>query len=214
MVRVYDSTMFQVDSIPYHDYTNEIHRNDQPGVWRISMGGGSLVTGVPFYAQPRQMLSPTGEFWSSAGGAAQLEVARWMPPRDTSLVIYSLRQPEPVTGSERDSAMTALSDGIAEQMGSRPTLDPSRVPSTKPPVYGLSLDDRDRLWARIAPPDPGATAYDVFGQDGRHAETVTLSFHVDAWIPPVVHGDTLWAVVTDDLDVQYVVRARLRRPGG
>ena len=53
-------------------------------------------------------------------------------------------------------------------------------------------------------------AFARFDRDGRHAETVALPFRVDAWIPLVVHGDAVWAVVTDESDVQYVVRARLR----
>jgi hypothetical protein len=47
---------------------------------------------------------------------------------------------------------------------------------------------------------------------------VVVPARVDRWIPPVVHGDVLWAVVTDDLDVQHVMRARLEptdaREGG
>ena len=89
-------------------------------------------------------------------------------------------------------------------------MNPSRVPDTKPPVYALSLDDRGRLWARITDPAADTTAYDVFDRDGSYAETVALPFRVDPWIPPVTRGDTLWAVVTDEVDVQYVVRGRLR----
>jgi hypothetical protein len=86
------------------------------------------------------------------------------------------------------------------------------VPATKPPLYGLSLDDRGRLWVRLTEPTSDTTVYDLFSRDGSHVGTVGLPFRIDRFVPPVVRGDTVWAVVTDDLEVQYVVRARLHPP--
>jgi hypothetical protein len=101
---------------------------------------------------------------------------------------------------------------------SMPRLDPGRIPATRPPLHGLSLDDRGRLWVRITPPEEGTSLYDVFDRRGRYTKTVAVPARVDRWIPPVVHGDVLWAVVTDDRDVQHVMRARLEptdaREGG
>ncbi|HZD80915.1 MAG TPA: hypothetical protein VE646_12865 [Actinomycetota bacterium] len=220
MVRVYDPTMHQIDSIPYREYTDVARRatgggsdDDFPGAWRIDLGnGGWTWAQVPFYAQPYEVLAPTGEFWSSAEGRRELEIARWMPPGDTSLVLTSRRPPDPVTPAERDSAMTELRETLARRSPSPPSLDASRVPATKPPLHGLSLDRAGRLWVRLTEPTADSTVYDVFGRDGRHAETVRLPFRVDRYVPPLVRGDVLWAVVTDDMDVQYVVRAALRSP--
>lgn len=209
MLRVYDPQMNQLDSIPYHDSTGELER-DLPGAWRVSLGGTAWTWApIPFYALAHDVLAPTGEFWSSTEGAARLEVARWTPPGDTSLVLTSERQPDPVSRAERDSAMAEVREDLAERVSSPPSLDASRVPATKPPLYGLSLDDRGRLWVRITEPTADSTVYDVFRRDGSYAETVRLPFRVDRYVPPVVRGDALWAVVTDEMDVQYVVRARL-----
>lgn len=213
MLRVYDSTMTQLDSVPYHDYTDEIRSTDRPGVWIIAMRNGRLYIRVPFYPVPPETLSPAGTFWTSAEGASQLEVARWTPPSDTTLVIYSQRPPRPVTASERDSAVAAISAEMGGRMPSGVKLDPSKIPSFKPPTYGLSLDDRGRLWVRVTGEETDPTLYDVFNPDGHHAETVTLPSRVDIWLPPIVRGDTLWAVTVDDNDVQHVVRAHLRRLG-
>lgn len=209
MLRVYDPAMNQLDSVPYYDYTDD-DRGDLPGAWRIAIGnGGWTWAPVPFYAQPHEVLAPTGEFWSSTEGRSELEVARWAPPGDTSLVLVSRRQSDPVTAAERDSAMRELREGLAQRVPSPPSLDASRVPATKPPLYDLSLDDRGRLWVRLTESAADTTVYDVFDRDGLHAETVWLPFRVDRYVPPVVRGDTVWAVVTDEMDVQYVVRARL-----
>ena len=78
MVRVYDTAMVQLDSIPYHDYTDEGDRDEVPGAWRIALGSNAWTWAtVPFYARPYEVLAPMGEFWSTKGGSPQLEVARW-----------------------------------------------------------------------------------------------------------------------------------------
>jgi hypothetical protein len=105
--------------------------------------------------------------------------------------------------------MAEIRERLTERVPNLPRLDPSRVPAHKPPVYDLSLDDRRRLWVRLSGPNADSTVFDVFSRDGRYAETVLMRFRVDAWVPPVVKGDTVWAVVTDELDVQYVARSRI-----
>jgi len=209
MLRIYDEDMLQTDSVPYYDYTDDGSR-EHPGVWRIALGGGRLHVGVPFYAMPQEILSPTGEFWSSSDGAQELEVARWTPPHDTTLVIVSRRPATKVTHAERDSAMAEVREDLEGQIPDDTRLDASKIPPFKPPVQGLSLDDRGRLWARLSGPGAEPTVYDIFNPDGTHAETVSLPFSVDLSIPPITRGDELWAVVTDELGVQYVVRARMR----
>lgn len=211
MLRVYDPEMSQLDSIPYYDYTDDYEKGDPPGAWRIALGTNAFTWAiVPFFSVPQEVLGPTGEFWSSLEGAPELHVARWSPPGDTSLVLTSRRPPRSVTAAERDSAMAELIASFAKRMAAPPKLDPSRVPGTKPPLYGLSLDDRGRLWVRITDPAADTTVYDVFARDGTHAATLALPFRVDPWVPPVARADTLWAVVTDEMDVQSVVRARVR----
>lgn len=215
MLRIYDPSMTQLDSIPYHDYTDDIQRDDLPWAWRVASGPqGPSWRMVPFFNRARDLVVPTGEFWSSTEGTPELEVVRWRPGGDTAVVLLSRRQPEPVGAAERDSVMAEIRAELAETYPSPPTLDASRVPESKPPLYGLSLDDRTRLWVRVTDPVVETTGYDVFNEDGSYAETVALPFRVDQWVPPVVHGDTLWAVVTDEVDVQYVVRALLTRRRG
>jgi hypothetical protein len=214
MLRVYDSTMKQLDSIPYSEYTSSIRQTaDPPGEWRVAVGDGTLHVPVPFYAQPRQALTSTGAFWGTTEGVSRLEISRWEPPGDTTLVVTVERPPPRVTSSERDSVMADVYARLEESVSPRPSLDPSKVPQHKPPSYGVSLDERGRLWVRTSDPGLETTIYEIFEPDGRHAETLAMPVRVDAWIPPVLRGETVWAVVVDAADVQYVVRARLRSTG-
>jgi hypothetical protein len=213
MLRVYDPSMRQIDSIPYDEYTNEIgDSDDPPWEWRIAVGSSTLHIPVPYFAQPRQVVGPAGELWTTPQGATQLEVARWMPPGDTSLIILSLRPPVPVTPGERDAAMAEVRSRLEDMLPGPPSLDPAKIPAVKPPSHGLSLDDRGRLWVRVTDERADTTIYDLFEPDGRYSGTLALPFWVDPVIPPTLRGERVWAVVTDASDVQYVVRARVTVP--
>ncbi|MCY3678982.1 MAG: hypothetical protein OXH66_15565, partial [Gemmatimonadetes bacterium] len=60
------------------------------------------------------------------------------------------------------------------------------------------------------PPD-GRVLFDVYSGDGSHLGTASLRAGLNLWdqVAPVVRGDSAWLIVTDELDVQYVVRARI-----
>ena len=72
----------------------------------------------------------------------------------------------------------------------------------------MFLDDTRRLWVEVGASDT-LTTYDVFDRDGAYAGTAQTRLPVLDWVRPIVIGDRFYAVVTDDLDVAYVVRARL-----
>lgn len=211
MIRIYDENMAQIDSIPYKDRARELQRRQQKGACLGTAPNGMRGRiPVPFYPFERFVIDPTGQMWTTESGAPLLNVARWEPAGDTILVIESGRLPDPVTNAEKDSVIAALEARYAAWP------DPPRcaeIPDSEPPAYGLSLDDHGRLWVRLSNPDADTTAYDVFHRNGRHAETVVIPSRVDEGIPPMVNGHTLWAVVRDETDVQYVIRSKLEAPG-
>lgn len=212
MVRIYDEEMVQIDSIPYHDYTNDrAGREDPEGGWPITAPNGMRgVIPVPFYPREEFVIDPTGQMWTTESGISRLEVRRWEPAGDTVLVVASRRQPDPVTDAMRDSVIAAL-EARFSAWPTPPRLGYSRIPHAEPPTYGLSLDNLGRLWVRLSSPESDTTAYDVFDRSGRHVETVVIHARVDEDVPPTLAGDTLWAVVRDEVDVQYIVRARLQK---
>ena len=112
----------------------------------------------------------------------------------------------PVTAAERDSAIAALRERGA------PDLDWSRIPAEKPIVQSLFVDESGRVWVRVTTPDT-LTTYDVYLSDGRYDGTAVTSLDIPTWWQPLVRGDLFYTLVTDELDVQYVVRARITRAG-
>lgn len=210
MVRIYDEGMVQIDSIPYYNYTGDrASREDPEGGWRATAPNGMrFVIPIPFYPRDKFTIDPTGQMWTTKSGVSTLEVHRWEPAGDTVLVVISRREPSPVTTAVKDSVIAALQARFST-WPTPPRLDYSKIPETEPPTYGLSLDERGRLWVRLSSPEADSTAYDLFARNGEHVKTVVVHARVDERIPPTLAGDNLWMVVRDELDVQYVVRTRL-----
>jgi hypothetical protein len=96
-------------------------------------------------------------------------------------------------------------------------------------VFGqIQVGADGRVWVRTSqpserlPPDPDARpdaqgrppldrwvqpmVYDVFESDGTFLGTVHFP---DRFQPVVFRGDTVWGLLRDDLDVQYVTRMRV-----
>lgn len=89
--------------------------------------------------------------------------------------------------------------------------DWSKVPTIRAAVRGMFLSGQGDLW--VLTDLEGGQVFDVYDRTGRHVRTVANPFEIYSWVRPVVRGDELWGVVTDDLEVQYVVRARIVRAG-
>jgi hypothetical protein len=205
IIRVYDRGLTVVDSLPLAPPTGRDPADD-PGTYVFEGSGGTrMFTSVPFYPGLQRILDPRGGAWSTSAGDPAYRIGHWVPGGDTTLVIETQRARVPVTTAERDSAVEQLRASAA-RVGAQ-AGDWSRIPALKPSVASLFLADDGRLWVRTHSV-PG-TEYDVYERDGGIAGTVVTALDVLSRPAPVVRGDHLWAVVKDDLDVQYVVRARL-----
>lgn len=202
-----ESDFALLDSIPLPEGP-DVDPEDPPNAfyWEAPGGMPRGYIGVPFYAEGQLLLDPRGVIWSKAPGPSY-RIARWVPGGDTTLVLETRRDPVPVTAAERDSAI----DGVREHLRERGVgvrQDWSKIPENKPGVVSMFLADGGRLWVRTSSPDSLIT-YDVYERDGRWTGTAVTSLDVWRWVSPIVRGDRFWAVVTDELDVPYVVRARI-----
>ncbi len=209
VVRVYDTTMTQIDSLPLPEPPGPVPA-DPPGVFRWEAPGGRArgFIQVPYYPTGSRVIDPAGAFWSTEPGNAVYRIKRWVPGGDTTMVIETRRPPVPVTGAERDSVIEGIRKtlrqwGVGDQ-------DWSKIPSVKPAVTWMFLAEDGRLWVETPSRNAGVRTFDVYGADGRYAGTAAASLAFHPFISPVVRGDQLWAVVTDELGVAYVVRAWIR----
>lgn len=208
VLRIYDREMTPLDSITVRS-RGPAGRTEAPGSFYFEAGTTRGFLGVPFYARSLSTLDPALAYWSTREGDPAYRLARWVPGGDTTLVIESPRPPIEVTPAERDSAIAAIRDRLS-QLGADTRMDWSKIPEIRPAIAGIFISGEGDIWVRVNTPDPAPTTWDVFRPDGHYQGTAVAAFEPYQPVTPVVRGDRFWAVVRDELDVQYVVAGRLR----
>lgn len=170
-------------------------------------GRSVAAAGIPFQGGLTYRLAPDGSFWGLF--TDEYRLFHIDAPGDTLQVITRAFDPPPVTPKDRQEAIEELK--WFTDMGGR--IDPSKIPATKPPTDALFLDDEGNIWVATVPGEgePGAR-WEVFGPDGRLLGPVELPFVLESDPEPVVRDGLLYGVTRDELDVPYLVRARVARP--
>ncbi|HEX9692043.1 MAG TPA: 6-bladed beta-propeller [Gemmatimonadales bacterium] len=172
---------------------------------------------IPYSAGLVWRLAPSGRLWFALTG--EYRIFEMTADGDTILEISRDFDPLPVTSADVDSAVAGL-EWFVRQGGK---VDRTRFPSTKPPVRQFFVDDRGRIWVASQEAGAGASRWsgeraspvlDVFDPDGRYLGKLTLPFPLSIYPTPVFRGDMVYAVSRDELDVPYVVAARIRRTVG
>ena len=210
LLRVYDSTMTQIDSIflVEEDVEEEYDPEDSPGAFYFETGAGYGLYGIPYYPGGITHINRNGEVWTGSVSDPGYRIGKSVPGGDTTLIVVTERPPVPVTPAERDSVIAQLRENLRAS-GVTTEMDWSRIPEVKPSLEDIFTSADGTLWVGI-PNLSGGTDYDVLSPDGSYLGTVaTGTLNVLDWFPPIVVGDTFLAVVTDELDVPYVVRARI-----
>ena len=213
-LRVFDRSMNRVDSIPLPGAPFS-RGGGSGGSLRVKLAGGVTEDwALPFHPRERKRLGPDGAFWATEAGDPSYRLRKWRPRSSPEFEVVMERPPVPVTPAERDSVKERVRKRIRERGGGS---DPnwSKIPEFKPPVSELFFSVEGDLWVRV--PSAGAgIAYDVFGPEGAYLGTLTAASGLKSpvWLPPVVVGDSFWVVVSGDLGVPYVVRARIAPADG
>jgi hypothetical protein len=115
----------------------------------------------------------------------------------------------PVTGDDVDSMMARFEDWI--KRGAK--VDRSRIPGVKPAVGQFMVAGDGYLWVEPTTADRAdrRRLYEIFDPEGRYLGRVRLPFML-SFPPPVIRGDMMVAVTRDELEVPFVVRARIVKP--
>ena len=206
VMRVYSPEAELVDSLALPP-DPVVDLEDPPGsfLWRSSDGRSGGVRLVPYFPHGESVIDPSGAIWSTAYGDPSYRIARWEPEGDTTLILETRRPPIGIPPSERDSAISVVREALMQRGAAN--QDWTKVPTTRPAVVGLFMSEDGDLWVRTQLRD--SEVFDVYDRAGMYDRTVLNSLKLYRWVRPVVRGDDLWAVVTDEFDVHYVVRARL-----
>jgi hypothetical protein len=192
-----------------------------------SREGGTSSNSVPFAPQRAWTISPHGYVVSGVGNRYAVTLHRPGAPLRIEREVAAL----PVDADEKANAEEIA---IANMRRTDPSWrwNGPPIPDVKPLLRSIRAGADGRLWVQrsqpgeAVEPDPAPeqgdprdrmpprrwrepTAYDVYEPDGRYVGFLRL--------PPRtqlthMHGERVWGVEADSLDVPYVVRFRLLPP--
>lgn len=177
--------------------------------------GGGIRASVPFSGGVQWDLTPAGEFWV-ATNTARYRIDELSAAGDTLMRIERAFEPAPLTGAEKDSAVAGMK-WFTDQGG---RVDRSAFPNRRPAIVRLWVAPTGHLIVQPTTSAFGsgwnapATTLDVFEPDGRWLTRLPLPEGFStSWPQPLFTDSVVYAGVRDELDVPYVVRFRLVRPG-
>jgi hypothetical protein len=187
-------------------------------------------TPVPFSPDITWAYSPLGYF--AVGLSERYAIDLFVTPDQVLRIERGDWAPIPVLPeehAEQERRITAMMQGI--QPGWRWNGPP--IPDTKPPYEEFFVGTDGRIWVQLyqeayknvaveeeaeeirpgyAPPavweEP--VAFDVFEPHGTYLGMVRAPEGLRMHPTPVARGDTIWAVVVDDMDVEYIARYHVR----
>jgi hypothetical protein len=198
----YDSALNPIDTIDTPRYTGA----EDYFELRTSRGG-SMRTSVPFSPSIEWRLTQAGDFWAALTGP--YELLRLARNGDTLRTVKMVVDPIPVTGEEVDSAIARL-NWFTSQGGK---VDRSRIPGTKPALGALYVADDGYLWVQLTTRDrkDRGRVFDVLDPAGRYLGRVRLPFQLSEYPTPLFRNGMIYGVTQNELEVPFVVRARVRR---
>lgn len=177
----------------------------------------SLSTTVPFAMVPQYTAAPGGSRFGlltvpmEGEHLGTVEITMWDAAGDT---VYALRYPIETVGipsAVADSALDAAADRYNTAIPGRSAGDAFRARAWTPPFYPPVEDfvvGRDgSAWMRIRSPAGSGSVYRVLDPEGEPYGLVTFSEDVDVEVADL---STVWGVVSDEFDVESVVRYAIR----
>lgn len=161
---------------------------------------------VPFSDDQIWRFDPEGFAWTAR--TARYRLQRHEFSGDTVRAIELDRRPVRVTSEDLDRVREDYK--WFTDMGGK--LDPSRIPDAKPALNAFFFDEKGFLWVVPVQERGAEPHFDVFDPNGRYLGGVASTAKIEAVPSPVIRGDRMAAVETDESGVPYVRVMRIERP--
>lgn len=220
-----------VDTVPAPTWD---HQDERLVAQQESRGGGmnTSVNNVPFTPRSHWSFSPLGHMVGGVSTRYAIDQYR----RDGSVLRMERIIPGvPVAAGERADREERVRWSM-RQTQSDWRWNGAPIPDTKPPFRDVMTGRDGRIWVllhqpaeripeeEVDEPDPAnpdarpatrwrePVAFDVFETDGTYLGQVHAPAGFSLSPRPVFDGERVWAVVRDELDVEYLTRFRIARP--
>ena len=189
---------------------------------------GSSSNNVPFSPTKAWTFSPLGYTVGGLSTDYRIDLYRTDAP---VLRIERDYEPVPVGAGEKAEREERVTRNMRSQYPGWRWNGPA-IPDFKPPFRGIFVGDDGRIWVQLSQPSVeimseadardeerrtqnrpsrfrDGVAFDVFEPDGRYLGFVRMPDGFNTSPDPVFRGDSIWAIVRDELDVQHIVRYRV-----
>lgn len=177
-----------------------------PEYFELTSGSGQTRASVPFSPAMVLWFDPRGFLWS--GLSSDYRIVQQRVTGDTVRIVERPAPALPVSAEERKAEVRGL-EWFVRQGG---RVDPARIPATKPAFLAFFVDAAGYLWVqRSLTESAEGQIIDVFDPSGRYLGLLRTPLRLLLEHPPIVRGDTAYAVTTDSLGVYSLVRARIVR---
>lgn len=203
----------------------------EPPTLSGSREGMSIMNSVPFSPTQQWTFSPYGYYVGGLSTRYAVDVFR---PQGGVLRIERIVDPVAVTADEKANAEERATHNFRRSFPDWKWNGPG-IPDRKPPFRSIYAGRDGRLYVQLSQPgeripaeeldasdDPNASPpnrwrepvlFDVFEADGTYLGQIRAPERFRTGPQPVFDGDRVWAVVTDELDVEYLTRFRLTDRG-
>ncbi len=195
-----DLSSMAVETSPLPNYFGGLFvQTDEEGIRRG-------LWAIPFSAKLMLRVDPRGFIWKVSSD--RYHFVKESASGHTVLTAGRDLDAPAVTREERAEAVARLESYVA----AGGNFDASRIPSHRPVVADLLVDDQGFLWT-LPSGVTDAWQYDVFDREGRHAGEVRSQIPfvslISTAMAPVIRGGYVYGFVLDELHVPYLVRARI-----
>jgi sugar lactone lactonase YvrE len=165
------------------------------------------ITSIPYDGGFEWRLSPAGSLWGMV--TDQYRLVEIAPDGDTLRTITRDFTALPVTESDMEAARERLEKFV--QRGGK--VDFSKIPNSKPATEEFYFDDEGNVWVRpVTTREERGRVFHVFDPQGRFLGMVHTPFALAPYRKPLFRDGTLYGITEDDLEVPYVIRARIEKP--
>ncbi len=189
------------------------------------------LTLVPFTPKDSWTYSPLGYIVGGLSTEYRIDLFRVDEPL---LRIEREWMPVAVKPEESEERRRRLTAEFVQEVGPW-TWNGPPIPDTKPPFRNVFASWEGDIWVMVSQEGRATmteaearledqrsdlpllrfrepVAFDVFGPDGRFMGHVRTRLSVQERPEPIIRGDTVWAVVRDEMDVATIVRYQVVFP--
>lgn len=184
------------------------------GVVTFESEYGSVEVDIPFAPQPFGLFGTNTDYWVSDGGAEDDNYQIHQVSLESGNRLLAIRRqftPAPIPDSIRAAALESFRRETDGEGKPSVAIGINIIPRHYPPLHSFVLSGDGTLWVRRTFSD-GLQGFDVFASNGCYLGRPVLSVEIGRMRVHSITATSIYAVDTDELGVNQVVRLDIERP--